>query len=129
MPSHPVLTPGFSSSLCRPTRALVCAALVLGLSGCDNRPSRDATPAPQAKAPQSAIELTFTYGSEKKAWITAVTKSFNDANPTTPSGRRVRVNAIPMGSGECIDEVIEGRRQVHLTSPASGAFVKLGNAE
>lgn len=34
-----------------------------------------------------------------------------------------------MGSGECIDEILKGTRQAHLTSPASAAFVKLGNAQ
>jgi Bacterial extracellular solute-binding protein len=34
-----------------------------------------------------------------------------------------------MGSGEAIDEVLEGRRQPHLISPASAAFIKLGNAQ
>jgi hypothetical protein len=34
-----------------------------------------------------------------------------------------------MGSGECIDEVISGSRQAHLISPASGTFIKSGNAE
>jgi Ca-activated chloride channel family protein len=34
-----------------------------------------------------------------------------------------------MGSGEAIDEVLEGRRQPDLISPASAAFIKLGNAQ
>jgi Ca-activated chloride channel homolog len=34
-----------------------------------------------------------------------------------------------MGSGECIDELLSGRRKAHITSPASAAFVKLGNAQ
>jgi Ca-activated chloride channel family protein len=34
-----------------------------------------------------------------------------------------------MGSGEAIDEVMEGRRQPHIISPASAAFIKLGNAQ
>src|SRR6185295_5793043 len=47
----------------------------------------------------------------------------------TSRGKVISVDAIPMGSGESIDELIAGRRQAHLTSPASAAFVKLGNAE
>src|SRR5258708_26347535 len=34
-----------------------------------------------------------------------------------------------MGSGEAIDEVLEGRNQPHIISPASSAFIKLGNAK
>src|SRR5262249_44180008 len=39
------------------------------------------------------------------------------------------VKTIPMGSGECIDSLLDGSRKAHLTSPASGAFIKLGNAK
>src|SRR5262249_3897824 len=34
-----------------------------------------------------------------------------------------------MGSGECIQEVLEGRLQPHLVSPASTAFIRIGNAK
>jgi Bacterial extracellular solute-binding protein len=34
-----------------------------------------------------------------------------------------------MGSGECIDTLLSGQVQAHLTSPASAAFIKLGNAQ
>ena len=34
-----------------------------------------------------------------------------------------------MGSGETIDNILSGRLQAHLVSPASVAFIKLGNAE
>ncbi|MCI0619012.1 substrate-binding domain-containing protein [bacterium] len=34
-----------------------------------------------------------------------------------------------MGSGECIDELLSGKRKAHITSPASAAFIKLGNAK
>jgi len=36
---------------------------------------------------------------------------------------------MPMGSGETIDNILSGRLQAHLASPASAAFIKLGNAE
>ena len=34
-----------------------------------------------------------------------------------------------MGSGETIDSILSGRLQAHLASPASEAFIKIGNAE
>ena len=34
-----------------------------------------------------------------------------------------------MGSGETIDNILSGRLQAHIASPASAAFIKLGNAE
>jgi len=75
------------------------------------------------------LELILTYGSEKEKWINEVTNDFNRAEHRSSSGKRIFVRAIPMGSGEAIDEVMEGRRQPHLISPASSAFIKLGNAQ
>jgi Ca-activated chloride channel family protein len=81
------------------------------------------------KAPESDLEITFTYGSEKKAWIEEVTTTFNGQKNAIKSGKRFYVTAIPLGSGDCIDELIKGSRQADITSPASAAFIKLGNAE
>src|SRR5271157_4250485 len=80
-------------------------------------------------APPGSIELVFTYGSEKERWINEVTDKFNREDHRAQGGKRIFVRAIPMGSGECIDEVLNGSRQPHLISPASGAFIKLGNAQ
>lgn len=82
-----------------------------------------------APVPPDALELVFAYGSEKQAWVEAVTARFHAGNPTLPSGKRIVVTARPMGSGECIDDVAAGRCQAHLVSPASDAFIKLGNAK
>lgn len=82
----------------------------------------------KADLPANAIRLTFTYGSEKKKWIAAVTDAFNAGGHRTRNDRPIHVDPIPMGSGESIDELLTGRRQAHLTSPASAAFIKLGNA-
>jgi Ca-activated chloride channel family protein len=81
----------------------------------------------KAAADPNVVELTFTYGSEKKSWIEDVTREFNAAGKKLPDGRTVRVNAIPLGSGECVEEVLAGRRETHITSPASGAYVEIGN--
>jgi Ca-activated chloride channel homolog len=82
-----------------------------------------------AKSSTNRLELVFTYGSEKEKWINEVTNEFNRADHRTSGGKRIFVRALPMGSGESIDEVMEGRRQPHLISPASAAFIKLGNAQ
>ena len=57
------------------------------------------------------------------------TSAFNSERRRTASGKLIRVQPIPLGSGESIEELLEGRRQAHLTSPASAAFIKLGNAQ
>jgi len=104
---------------------LILVFLVL-LPACKSRtPSASESGFPSS----DKLELTFTYGSEKQKWINEVTNDFNRGDHRTSSGKRIYVHAIPMGSGEAIDEVMEGRRQPHLISPASAAFIKLGNAE
>jgi Ca-activated chloride channel homolog len=83
----------------------------------------------EQSAPPGSLELVFTYGSEKEAWIKDVTASFNGGNHKIGSGKKIFVKAVPMGSGDAVDEVLSGRRQTHLISPASAAFIKLGNAQ
>lgn len=79
--------------------------------------------------PSGSLELVFPYGSEKEKWINDVTRDFNQGNFKTQSGKRIFVRALPMGSGETIDNILSGRLQAHIASPASAAFIKLGNAK
>jgi len=101
-------------------------ASVLFLVSCK---SKTATETEVKAPPANRLELIFSYGSEKEKWINEVTAEFNRDGHSTSSGRHIWVQAIPMGSGEAIDEVMEGRRQPHIISPASAAFIKLGNAQ
>jgi Ca-activated chloride channel homolog len=80
-------------------------------------------------APRGSLELVFPYGSEKEKWIKDVTDAFNRSNTKTQNGKTIFVRPMPMGSGETIDNILSGRLQAHLASPASAAFIKLGNAE
>lgn len=121
--------------------ALSLALLLLALcfGGCASRPAAPATggnaSAPQSNAqpapPSSAqtLELTLLYGSEKELWITDVTRSFNKEQHFSSTGKRIFVKAIPMASGEAVDEILEGHREADLVSPASSVFVELGNRE
>src|SRR5205809_716105 len=72
-------------------------------------PDSGGTPAPQAtSAPPPArgtIDLVFTYGSEKEEWLKEVTATFNNERRKIASGKTIAVQAIPLGSGECIDEL------------------------
>jgi hypothetical protein len=103
--------------------------LILSLGSCKRQPSGPAENSSAEKAPAGSLELVFPYGSEKEKWITDVTRAFNQSNTKTKSGKTIYVRAIPMGSGETIDNILSGRLQAHLASPASAAFIKLGNAE
>lgn len=82
-----------------------------------------------SQSPPGALELIFTYSSEKEAWIKEVTEAFNRRQVKTSQGRPIFVQAIAMGSGDIIDELINGKRQAHVVSPASAAFIKLGNVQ
>src|SRR5262245_4207913 len=75
------------------------------------------------------LELIFSYGSEKEKWIKEVTEKFNKTQNKTPNGKTIFVSAIAMGAGDRIDEILTEKRKPHLTSPASAAFITLGNAQ
>jgi Ca-activated chloride channel family protein len=107
---------------------LLVAAAATMVPGCSCSVTKEA-PGSAATPPVKSLELVFTYGSEKEAWIQQVTSEFNASARKTAAGSVIRVNAIPLGSGECIDELLEGRRQADLTSPASAAFIRLGNGQ
>ncbi|HEY2456340.1 MAG TPA: VWA domain-containing protein [Candidatus Acidoferrum sp.] len=107
--------------------ALLFFCLALTFAGCKKQPA-DNRETPTA-VPSGALELVFPYGSEKEKWINDVTNAFNQSGVKTQSGQRIFVRAMPMGSGETIDNILSGRLQAHLASPASAAFIKLGNAE
>ncbi len=112
--------------------ALAAAACLLLVSvsavGC----KRSAAPPPaesKATAPLGGVELVFPFGSEKEKWIADVTDGFNRSGRRTAGGKPIFVTALPMGSGESIDEVLTGRLKAHILSPASAAFIKLANAQ
>src|SRR5499427_7524515 len=104
------------------------AAILLLCGSCRTR-SAPAVEAEGPVAPPNSLELVFTYSSEKEAWIKDVIDKFNRQNHKIGDGRPIFVKAVPMGSGDAIDELISGTRQAHLTSPASAAFIKLGNSQ
>lgn len=106
----------------------VSLLMVLCLFGVGCRRSSSPDADPNADSPDT-VRVVFTYGSEKEAWVTDVTDAFNSSRQTVASGKRIYVEAVPMGSGECIDEILTGRRKPHIVSPASAAFITLGNAQ
>jgi len=110
----------------QPIIAIGFTLFLLLLPGCKSKTRREGE---RVARPEGALELVFTYGSEKEKWINEVTDTFNRAGHRTGSGKPIYVRPIPMGSGEAIDEVLEGRTQAHIVSPASAAFIKLGNAK
>jgi Ca-activated chloride channel homolog len=112
----------------RSALAALAALLVFWAAAC-SRSDEPAKANPGADPGDARVNVLFTYGSEKQNWIEEVTNAFNQARHRTSTGKVIRVEAIPMGSGESVEEILTGRRQPHIISPASAAFIKLGNAE
>jgi Ca-activated chloride channel family protein len=108
---------------------LAVAVLVGGLSTAPGAASAKENTCPSAR---DQVTVRFTYGSEKAAWIHAVTEAFNREGVKTTSGKRICVHAIPKGSGDSVNEVKNGSAgpdEVHATSPASDLYVNLINHE
>jgi Ca-activated chloride channel family protein len=111
---------------------LMCLAALLPTACNQARLAGGSPKTTETAGDPNTVELLFTYGSEKEEWIKDVTTAYNASGPTSANGKRIKVKAVPMGSGECVDELNAGKGQgskAHLTSPASGAFIVLGNAE
>lgn len=126
------ITPGFFRlrRMIPILRRLGLLLIVLGVVSCGKVETPVADTKVEPEVPKGeVIELLFTYGSEKEEWVKAVTNDFHRKQPKIASGKFIRVKAVPKGSGECIDELLAGTANVHLTSPASAAFIKLGNAQ
>jgi Ca-activated chloride channel homolog len=130
---------GMASSASLPSRAggLLVLCLTLLVASCTSAPDSGSNGGGSASGASGSgtassadtLEVVFTYGSEKEVWIKEATEAFNRSARKTADGKQIKITAIPMGSGECIDEILNDTRQAHLTSPASAAFIKLGNAQ
>ncbi|NMO20880.1 VWA domain-containing protein [Pyxidicoccus fallax] len=81
-----------------------------------------------SERPRDAVVLTVAYGSEKKTWLEEQVRAFEATGATTKSGRRIRVEARALGSGEAQQEIVSGRLKAHVYSPASSAYLPLLNS-
>src|SRR5262245_26995591 len=99
-----------------------------GLPGCGCH-SPGAGPAPSASTrvrPPETV-LVFTFGSEKKTWLDEAVRSFNESARSTASGKHIRIDGRPMGSGEAVQAIRAGTLRPHVFCPASGAYIALLN--
>jgi Ca-activated chloride channel homolog len=110
----------------RGVRFGLLGALICFLIGCSKVGSNDSQKDP---VPKDAVRLLFTYGSEKEDWVKDVTADFNQGRHKAKNGKPIYVDALPEGSGECVDNIINDIQQADVVSPASEAFIKLGNAQ
>jgi Ca-activated chloride channel family protein len=90
--------------------------LALGSAAC---PGKSAAP--------PGVRVLVAYGSEKKAWLEEQMAAFNARGPRLASGVAYRVEGKAMGSGEAMQDILDGRLQPAVFSPASAAYLSLLN--
>ncbi len=135
----------------RHTRAVLascvtwCLLLLVVLSGCtgpgsNNNPTSN-QPSPPNKPVQTPpgppiscashstnpVTLTMHYGSEKQDWINDVVTDFNNRNFAACDGP-ITVKAVPIGSGQSMQEILDGTIQPDIWSPAGSVWLTLINS-
>ena len=83
------------------------------------------TPGAMPTAETPTLTLNVEYGSEKKAWLEAQIEAFEATRPTIASGKRIDVEAHGQGSGEGMRDILSGKLQPDVFSPASSAYLSL----
>lgn len=88
-------------------------------------------PAPETPSSTVAggVTIQIVYGSEKQAWLEPLIQLYNQAGRTTPQGVTIAVEATAMGSIESVEEILAGKLQATVWSPASSLYVPLAQAE
>jgi Ca-activated chloride channel family protein len=94
-----------------------------GGAGASAQPVPGAAPA----TARGAVRVLVAYGSEKKAWLEEQLAAFNASGARVASGAPVVAEGKAMGSGEAMQDVLDGRLKPAVFSPASGAYVTLLN--
>ncbi len=75
------------------------------------------------------MKVQILYGSEKKEWLDPLVAQYNAEKHQAASGAVIEIEAIPMGSIEAVQGIIDGTFQPTVWSPASSASIPLANAE
>jgi ABC-type Fe3+ transport system substrate-binding protein len=63
-------------------------------------------------------EIGIAYGTEKNNWLEWAVKEF----ASTDSGKRIKVNLLPMGSLEGAQALVSGDQRIHVWTPASSLY-------
>lgn len=107
--------------------SLIMLMVILGglLAACGNGESGGNSSG--GNVPENALVVRMLYGSEKQAWITAVTADFNAQRLQSSSGKTIVVEAIPMGSADAMERILNGSEQAAIWSPASTILVPVAN--
>ncbi len=99
--------------------------LTLSLLACDT-PTKDAPEPPKpGKRDVPTVTLKVEYGSEKKDWLEAEVSAFEETSPMLANGKKIVVDAHGQGSGEGMLDILSGKAQPDVYSPASSAYLSL----
>jgi Ca-activated chloride channel homolog len=111
-----------------PSRLGVAATVLLtALAGCPKERSSTPTGESQPALDPKTVRVVIAYGSEKKAWLEEQITAFNARGPKLAAGTPVLIEGKAMGSGEAMQDILEGRLKPAVFSPASGAYLSLLN--
>ena len=120
--------------------------LLLALSACSgpgsnntpggNQPTPPVTPVQTPPGPAiqctshstNPVTLTMYYGSEKQKWIDDVVADFNSRHFAACDGP-ITVKATPIGSGQSMQEILDGTIQPDIWSPAGSVWLTLLNSQ
>lgn len=99
----------------------ICLVIGVGIVGYNLVQSQFQTSSAPACSTNKLV-LNMYYGSEKETWINDVVSGYNSHNNS------VCVNAIPIGSGQSMQEIVAGTIQPDIWSPAGSVWLTLINA-
>ncbi len=72
------------------------------------------------------VTLNMYYGSEKQAWMQDVVADYNSRHMTACDGP-ITVKATPVGSGQSMQQILDGQIQPDIWSPAGSVWLNLLN--
>jgi Ca-activated chloride channel family protein len=81
---------------------------------------------PCAAHSNTPVALTMYYGSEKQAWMQDVVSNFNSRHYRACDGP-ISVRAIPIGSGDSMEQILAGKIKPDVWSPAGSVWITLLN--
>jgi len=114
---------------------LLCLGCLLMLAACSNPLGSNVTPSPtptQSYACSShsstPVTLLIDYSTEKQTWIEAAVASFNQQHISACDGP-ITVKTQPDGSGEGMQNILDGSIKPDIWSPAGNVWLTLMNQQ
>lgn len=68
-----------------------------------------------ARSSSGSVTVGIAYGTEKRQWLESVVQAWQ----TTPAGKDIAIELIPMGSTESAQAILKGDQRIDVWAPAS----------